>query len=129
VVAVLQAQGKMAEAQAAFWDCLQIIRRLAEHDPSNAGWQRGLAVACARIASLESKAGEHASALPLYEKASRIFGELAQKAPGFTEWATDKENIESELARCTLETAKLPGANPASGSSASTSLETPNSSA
>src|SRR2546428_7751969 len=39
---VLEAQGKLAEAQAAFGECLAISRRLAEQDPSNAGWQRDL---------------------------------------------------------------------------------------
>jgi hypothetical protein len=34
---VLQAQGKLGEAQAAFAECLAINRRLAEQDPGNAG--------------------------------------------------------------------------------------------
>ena len=38
-------QGKLAEARAAFEEYLAISRRLAEQDPSNAGWQRDLAVA------------------------------------------------------------------------------------
>ena len=42
---VLQAQGKLSEAQAAFGEYLAISRRLAEQDPTNAGWQRDLAVA------------------------------------------------------------------------------------
>jgi len=33
---VLQAQGKLDEAQAAFAEALAISRRLAEQDPSNA---------------------------------------------------------------------------------------------
>jgi hypothetical protein len=69
---------------------------------SNADWQRELAVACWRIAHLEVKAGRHAAALPLYEEASRIFGVLAEKAPGFVQWAKEKENVESELSRCRL---------------------------
>ena len=46
---VLQAQGKLGEAQAAFGEYLAISRRLAEADPSNAGWQRELAVAHGRV--------------------------------------------------------------------------------
>ena len=49
---VLQAQGKLAEAQAAFGEDLKISRRLAEQDPSNAGWQRDLAAAHNRMAGI-----------------------------------------------------------------------------
>ena len=42
---VLQAQGKLEKAQAAFAEYLAISRRLAEQDPSNPGWQRVLATA------------------------------------------------------------------------------------
>ena len=55
---VLQAQGKLAEAQAAFEEDLAISRRLAEQDPSNTGWQgswrwrtAGWAGCCRRKAS------------------------------------------------------------------------------
>ena len=78
---------------------LAIGRRLAERDPSNAVWQRELAVTCWRIAQLEVKAGRRAAALPLYEEASRILGFLAETAPGFAQWAKEKEDVESELAQ------------------------------
>ena len=42
---VLQTQGRLEEAQAAFGEYLAISRRLAELHPSNADWQRNLAVA------------------------------------------------------------------------------------
>jgi hypothetical protein len=58
--------------------------------------------ACWWIAHLEAKAGRHPAALPLYEEASRIFGVLAERAPGFVQWAKDKEDVESELSRCRL---------------------------
>jgi hypothetical protein len=42
---VLQAQGKLEEAQAAFRESLQISVQLAALDSSNAEWQRDLAFA------------------------------------------------------------------------------------
>ena len=99
---MLQAQGKLEAAQAAFGEALAISRHLTEQDPSNADWQRDLAVACWRIAHLEAKAGRHAAAVLLYEEASRIFGVLAERAPGFVQWAKEKENVESDLSRCRL---------------------------
>jgi DNA-binding CsgD family transcriptional regulator len=97
---LLQAQGKLEPSQEAFEEYLAISRRLAEQDPSNASWQRDLALALWRIAHLVDKAGEHATALPLYKEASRIFGVLAERAPDSVEWAKDKEDVESELSRC-----------------------------
>jgi hypothetical protein len=41
-----------------------------------------------------------ASALPFYSEAARIFGELAKKAPGFAQWAKEKQQVELELAVC-----------------------------
>ena len=46
---VLETQGKLTEAQAAFEESLAICRRLAEQDPNNAGWQSDLAVAYNRV--------------------------------------------------------------------------------
>jgi len=97
---VLEAQGKLAEAQALFGESLAISRRLAEQDPSNADWQRDLAVACLKIARLGSELGGHMAALALYEEASRIFGALVKSAPGFAQWAKEKETVDSELALC-----------------------------
>ena len=41
---MLQAQGKLEAAKEAFGENLAISRRLAEHDLSNAEWQRDLAL-------------------------------------------------------------------------------------
>ena len=48
---VLEAQGKLTDAQTAFGEYLAISRRLAERDPTNTGWQRDLAVALSRGAA------------------------------------------------------------------------------
>ena len=40
---VLETQGKLTEAQAAFEEALAISRRMAEQDPNNADWKSALA--------------------------------------------------------------------------------------
>ena len=52
------AQGKLTEAQAAYRENLAISRRLAEQDPSNAGWQRELAVAHSRVGGVLQTQGK-----------------------------------------------------------------------
>ena len=65
---VLEAQGKLAEAQAAYGECLAISRRLAGQDPSNAGWQRDLAVTLGDIARIRAAKGEVDAALQLQQE-------------------------------------------------------------
>jgi hypothetical protein len=50
---VLAAQGKLEDAQAAYGEELAISGALVEKAPSNAGWQRDLAVACVSAYSTE----------------------------------------------------------------------------
>jgi tetratricopeptide (TPR) repeat protein len=97
---VLQAQGKLAEAQAAFGEDLRISRKLADQDPTNAGWQQELAVACVMAARAATRQGQRSQALPLFEEASRILARLALTAPDFAQWAQDRAVVEMELASC-----------------------------
>jgi hypothetical protein len=53
-----------------------------------------------KLARLEASAGKQEVALRLYEKAYQILTDLANNAPGISEWAKDKEMVEEELARC-----------------------------
>jgi ATP/maltotriose-dependent transcriptional regulator MalT len=55
---VHQAQGQLKAAEAAFGEYLTISRRLAEQDPSNAGWQRELAVAHSRVGGVLEAQGQ-----------------------------------------------------------------------
>ena len=95
---VLQAQGKLAEAQAAFGEYLRIYRALAELDPGNAGWQRGLAVAAWWSATMEKRGGRPAATVAHYEEAHRVFSSLVKMAPGFVQWANEQKIVEQELA-------------------------------
>ena len=65
---VLEAQGKLEAAQAAFGEYLVISRHLAEQDRGNAVWQRDLAVARARVGGVLEAQGK-------LEAAQAAFGE------------------------------------------------------
>ena len=96
VADVHQAQGQLKAAEAAFGEYLTISRRLAEQDPSNAGWQRELALACVRLARAEARTGENQAALKLYEESLLILTDLVARAPGFVTWQQDREVVEAE---------------------------------
>ena len=86
---VLQAQGKLGEAQTAFGEYLEISRRLAEKDPTTAGWQRELALAHSRVGDVlqaQGKLGEAQAAFGEYLEISR---RLAEKDPTNTDWQYD----------------------------------------
>jgi tetratricopeptide (TPR) repeat protein len=94
---VLQAQGKLGEAQAAFGEYLAISRRLAEADPSNAGWQRGLAVALVRISRLENDPSEHLQKITRLREALTIFDGLVEVSPENVGWRRDRDTVALEL--------------------------------
>ena len=83
---VLQAQGKLAEAQAAFAEDLRISRVLAELDPGNAGWQRDLAVAHSRVGDVLLAQGKLAEAQAAFGEYLRIYRALAELDPGNAGW-------------------------------------------
>jgi len=97
---VLEAQGKLAEAGAAFGENLSISRRLAKQDPTNARWQRELAVACCVLARVHRKCGRHDAALALCEEAEGIMSSLVEMFPDFAGWRSDRDVIAKELALC-----------------------------
>jgi tetratricopeptide (TPR) repeat protein len=94
---VLEAQGQLKAAEAAFGEYFTISRRLAEQDPSNAGWQRELALACRGLARAEARTSKNKAALKLFEESLRIFTDLVARAPGFVAWQEERKVIEAEL--------------------------------
>ena len=60
---VLRDQGDLAGALAAYRESLAVRRRLAEADPSNAGWQRDLSVSHEKIGDVLRDQGDLAGAL------------------------------------------------------------------
>ena len=83
---VFQAQGKLAEAHAAFEARMQISRRLAQLDPSNAEWQRGLAVAHSKVGDVLQAQGKLAEAQAAFGENLRISRGLAELDPGNAGW-------------------------------------------
>ena len=79
---------------------MRISRKLADHDPSNADWQRVLALVCLSAARAATRQGQHSQALPLFEEASRLFARLASEAPDFAKWAKERAVVATELADC-----------------------------
>jgi hypothetical protein len=96
---VLQTQGDLTAARAAFAEYLAISRRLAEQDPGNAGWRRDLAGSCVLNARTEAILGHGGQALALYVEAQRLFASLTKLAPGFVQWQEERRVVEGELLR------------------------------
>ncbi|WP_374692608.1 tetratricopeptide repeat protein, partial [Accumulibacter sp.] len=69
---LLQAQGDLAGAGAAYRADLAIAERLAASDPGNAGWQRDLGISLGRVAQVLAQQGRHADALTYFERALAI---------------------------------------------------------
>ena len=84
-----QAQGKLAEAQAAFGEDLTISRRLASQDPGNAGWQRDLAAAHNRMGGVLEARGKLADAQAAFGESLAISRRLAAQDPSNARWQQD----------------------------------------
>jgi tetratricopeptide (TPR) repeat protein len=79
---VLQAQGQLAAAQAAYAEYVAISQQLAEQDPGNADWQRDLAVAHSRVGDVLQAQGQLAAAQAAYAEDLAISRRLAEQDPG-----------------------------------------------
>jgi tetratricopeptide (TPR) repeat protein len=78
---VLQAQGRLEAAQAAFEQTLSIFLRLAHRDPTNTGWQRELAAAHSRVGDVLQAQGRLEVAQAAFEQALLVNGRLAEQNP------------------------------------------------
>ncbi|MGH8566546.1 MAG: hypothetical protein ACREXU_00645 [Gammaproteobacteria bacterium] len=84
-----QAQGNLEEAQAALGEYLSISRRLAEQDPSNAGWQRELAVAHSRVGDVLQAQGKLEGAQAAFGEYLTISRRLSEQDPSNAGWQRD----------------------------------------
>jgi tetratricopeptide (TPR) repeat protein len=82
----LQAHGKLAEAQAVYDEHLAIFQRLTDEDPSNAGWQRALAVAHSRVGDVLQAQGKLPEAQAAFERDLVISKRLAEQDPNNAGW-------------------------------------------
>ena len=78
---MLVAQGNLAEALKSYQDSLAIRDRLAKAEPSNAGWQRYLAVSHGKVAMVLAQQGEAKSALDQFRLARDIIARLKEHLP------------------------------------------------
>jgi hydroxymethylglutaryl-CoA reductase len=86
---VFETQGRLTVAQAAFGQDLAISRRLAEQDPSNAGWQRDLAVAHSRVGGVLEAQGKLTEAEAVFGESLAICCRLAEQDPSNAGWQRD----------------------------------------
>jgi len=86
---VLSAQGNPPEALKAYRDSLTIRERLAAADPSNARWQRELAVLYGNVGVVLQAQGNLPDALKAYRDGLTIKERLAKTDPGNTGWQSD----------------------------------------
>ena len=86
---VLQAQGKLEEAQAAFAEYLAISRRLAKRDRNNPGWQRDLALAHGRVGEVLRAQGKLEKAQAASAEYLAISRRLAKRDPSNAGWQRD----------------------------------------
>ena len=86
---VSQAQGKLEAARAAYRENLVISRWLAESDPSNAGWQRELAVAHSRVGVVSQALGQLEGAQAAFAEDLAISRRLAEADPSNASWQRD----------------------------------------
>jgi Flp pilus assembly protein TadD len=83
---VLEAQGKLTEAQGTFEEALAISRRLAELDPNNTGWQSGLAATLSLLGGVLEVRGKLAEAKAAIEEGMAINRRLADLDSNNTGW-------------------------------------------
>ena len=81
VADVLQAQGKLEAAQAAYGESLTISRQLVEQDPGNGGWQRELAMDQRRVGDVLKAQGKLEAAQVAHGEYLAITWRLAEQDP------------------------------------------------
>jgi eukaryotic-like serine/threonine-protein kinase len=75
-----------------------LANRLAQSDPSNAGWQRDLSVSYEKVGDVQLAQGELAGALQSYRGSLMIRERLARFDPGNAAWQRDLAVSYSKLA-------------------------------
>ena len=79
----------LAEALRAYEASLAIRGRIAKADPSNADWQRVLAVSHDSVGDVRKAEEDRSAALQSYQAARDIFERLAKADPGNMQWQRD----------------------------------------
>jgi hypothetical protein len=92
------AQGDLAAALKSYEARQNIISRLAQADPGNAGWQRDLSVSHGKLAIVFRKGGETAKALEALRQGRAIMVRLTALSPDNAIWKRDLAWFEGQIA-------------------------------
>jgi hypothetical protein len=95
---VQKAQGEFAGALKSHSDSLAIAERLAKADPRNAGWQRDLAVSCAKLASVHRQSGDNPKARDFLRQGQAIMARLTNLSPDNATWKQDLTWFDGQIA-------------------------------
>jgi tetratricopeptide (TPR) repeat protein len=96
---VLRAQGDLGGALAAYRESLEVSRRLAQADASNAGWQRDLSFSLTRMAEFHEQRGDRAEAMRFAEESLVINERLAALDRTNATWQQDVKVSRALVAR------------------------------
>ena len=107
---VLQSQGKLEAARAAYDEVLTISRRLAEQYPSNAGWQHDLAVAHSKVGDVLQSQGKLKAARASFDKVLAISRRLEEQDPSNVGWKRELAVAHSRVGDVLREQCKLEAA-------------------
>ena len=86
---MLVAQGKLQEALEAYQQSLAIMKRLAEQDKTNSGWQRDLSVSYEKVGDVLVAQGKLQEALEAYQQSLAIAKRLAEQDKTNSGWERD----------------------------------------
>ena len=92
------AQGDLAAALKSYEAKRDIISRLANSDPGNAGWQRDLSVSFAKLADAYRKSDDPAKACDALTAGRVIVSKLVEEHPDWAQWKQDLAWFDHQIA-------------------------------
>jgi DNA-binding CsgD family transcriptional regulator/Flp pilus assembly protein TadD len=94
---VFRTKGRLDDALTAFHEALAIVKLLTATDPSNADWQRDLAVAHSKIGDIAQAQGRLDDALTAFHEALAIVKLLTATDPSNADWQRDLAVAHSKI--------------------------------
>jgi len=94
---VLQTKGRLNEALAAFREAFAIFQHLAATAPSNAAWQRDLALAHNKLGQAYQGMGNEENAQSSYRSAVDAMERAVAMSPGTVGWKQALDHLKSWL--------------------------------
>jgi len=91
-------RGNLSRAAEIRQQALESVKRLADREPDNAGWQRDVSVSLGKMGDVLLEQGNLEGARRAYEQAMEIAKQLAEREPGHVGWQTDLVVSQSRVA-------------------------------